>query len=362
MNGLDAVLQELDAVIVKSTPARKSNMLRRFTDQLIGLQESIAEEQVVAFDRVIVSLARDVEREARRELAAHIAPMRKGPRLTLRDLAFDDDASVSTPVLRLSPCIDEDDLVEIAREKSQEHLLAIAHRRDLPVVVTDILVDRGDAPVQTTVTSNHTARFSDESLIKLAELAEANEALRLALRGRRDVPSVLMERMMAKVERMAVESIAASTVNATRAEIETAVSHTGRAMQDSGFSLWPSHAPPPPPVPRKPEFAEADVVKLFREQRLTEALLALAAMAHLPAPRVIRIFASGQTEPLLCVLKRAGFAWDSVASILKKRSGAVVIAGDMQTLAASYAELTREAADDLLAPGPASAPDLRRVS
>jgi hypothetical protein len=82
MNGLDAVLQELDAVIVKSTPARRSGLLRRFTDQLIGLQGRIAEEHVVAFDRVIVSLARDVEREARRELASHVAPMRNGPRLT----------------------------------------------------------------------------------------------------------------------------------------------------------------------------------------------------------------------------------------------------------------------------------------
>ena len=52
-------------------------------------------------------------------------------------------------------------LVENAKTKSQEHLLAITKRKSLAETVTDVLVERGDRDVALSVAQNAGAKFSE---------------------------------------------------------------------------------------------------------------------------------------------------------------------------------------------------------
>jgi uncharacterized protein (DUF2336 family) len=58
-----------------------------------------------------------------------------------------------------------DALVETARSKSQQHLLAISNRESVPSEVTDILVVRGDSGVVNAVTRNSGASFTNHEEI-----------------------------------------------------------------------------------------------------------------------------------------------------------------------------------------------------
>ena len=72
----------------------------------------------------------------------------------IRRLASDDDITVAGPVLAKSPRLTDQNLIEIAERKGQSHMSKIAERTQLSLVVTDVLVDRGDREVVTKVAGN----------------------------------------------------------------------------------------------------------------------------------------------------------------------------------------------------------------
>ena len=99
------------------------------------------------FDGILISLVPRTEIEARSELAERLSTLANAPPLLVRQLVRDDEARIAGPLLRRSPLIDEPTLVEIARIKSQLHLLAIAERPTLSTPITDVIVRRGDRDV-----------------------------------------------------------------------------------------------------------------------------------------------------------------------------------------------------------------------
>ncbi|MFX7663266.1 DUF2336 domain-containing protein, partial [Acinetobacter baumannii] len=87
-------------------------------------------------------------------------PVANAPRHLVGRLAREDEIAIAGPLLRQSPVIDESALVEIAREKGQQHLLAMAERPTLSTGVTDVLVRRGDRDVVRVTATNAGAAFS----------------------------------------------------------------------------------------------------------------------------------------------------------------------------------------------------------
>ena len=69
------------------------------------------------------------------------------PRGLVGQLAREDEIAIAGPVLRRSPVIDEQALIEIARAKGQDHLLAMTERPALSPALTDVMIDRGDRDV-----------------------------------------------------------------------------------------------------------------------------------------------------------------------------------------------------------------------
>ena len=72
--------------------------------------------------------------------------MPNAPKATIGLLAR-DHISVAAPILAQSPRLSDQDLVAIAAEAGQQHLLAISGRKSLGAEVTDVLVKRGDRAV-----------------------------------------------------------------------------------------------------------------------------------------------------------------------------------------------------------------------
>ena len=76
-----------------------------------------------------------------------IAALANAPPTLIGQLAREDDISIAGPVLRRSPVLDEQALVEIARMKGQDHLLAMTERPKLSPDLTDVMVHRGERDV-----------------------------------------------------------------------------------------------------------------------------------------------------------------------------------------------------------------------
>ncbi len=134
-------------------------LLRRVTDLFIVGANRYSDEEIAAFDDIIGRLAVEIEISARALLAVRLAPIANAPPKTIRALAFDDSIEVARPILIQSERLDDPTLVENAKNKGQEHLLAISQRRVLSEAVTDVLVARGDQQVVLSTAENRGARI-----------------------------------------------------------------------------------------------------------------------------------------------------------------------------------------------------------
>ena len=157
--------------------------LRQVTDLFLNDGERLSDDQVQVFDDVLCLLIARVETRAKAELSKRLAPLDYAPFEVIQHLAWDDEIEVAGSVLANSSRLGTEVLVEIASSKGQDHLLAISGR-NLPVAVTDVIVDRGEGKVIRKLANNAGARFSDEGFSSIVPHAGADDELVESLASR----------------------------------------------------------------------------------------------------------------------------------------------------------------------------------
>jgi len=187
MNGVEALIPELEEAFQSGVADRRVEMLRRVTDLFVGGASAYTEEHVALFD-VIGRLSRGIEAKVRAELSNRLAPIANAPIAVIKALGSDDSIEVAAPVLTQSTRLGDDDLLEIINSKSQSHLLAISNRKHIAHVVGDALVEHGDRHVVHTVAKNSGASFSDAGLGLLVKRSQHDDVLAEAVGSRRDLP------------------------------------------------------------------------------------------------------------------------------------------------------------------------------
>ena len=109
----------------------------------------------------------------------------------MRRLAEDDDIFVARPVLEHSERLVDPDLLNVARTKSQLHLLAISNRNRIAETITDVLVRRRDREVVRNVAGNLGACLSQTGFSTLVRKAERDGILAEKVGQRPDTPQPL---------------------------------------------------------------------------------------------------------------------------------------------------------------------------
>src|SRR6202044_1466371 len=171
MSAAASLIPELEDVIAHGTRQKRAEMLQRITALFVHGSSRYSNEQVDLFDSIFGLLIAEIETKARAELSGHLAPLDNAPTNVVRTLALDDNIDVAGPILKLAKRLQETDLVDLARTKSQAHLHAISQRPALGEAVTDVLVRRGDREVARQVAANHGARISENGFVRLVERA-----------------------------------------------------------------------------------------------------------------------------------------------------------------------------------------------
>jgi len=119
------LLDELQSTLAHGTVARRVETLRRVTDLFINGAVEFSNEQIALFDDVFQCLIVHIETSAKALLSNRLAPIDTAPPLTIRTLAFDDLIEVAGPVLSRSERLEDEVLIETARNKSQANLMEI---------------------------------------------------------------------------------------------------------------------------------------------------------------------------------------------------------------------------------------------
>src|SRR5262249_10711277 len=142
-----SLIPGLDELVRGDDPNRRAEAARRIAELFLQGASGFRPEHVEFFDGILIGLVPHTELVVRADIAERLAPVANAPRNLVGQLAREDEIAIAGPLLRQSPVIDENALIEIARKKGQQHLLAMAERPTLSTGVTDVIVDRGDRDV-----------------------------------------------------------------------------------------------------------------------------------------------------------------------------------------------------------------------
>jgi uncharacterized protein (DUF2336 family) len=196
-----SIIDELEEAVRSGSSAKRVSTLRQVTDLFLHDAERLSEEQIKVFDGVLCHLAARVETRVKAELGARLAPLEYAPSGVVEQLAWDDEIAVAGTVLAHSSCLATGTLVEIAKAKGQDHLLAISGRTNLPEAVTDVIVDRGERKVIRRLADNASARFSDTGYKRMVAHAEADDELTEILGLRIDLPANFLRDLLQRAPR-----------------------------------------------------------------------------------------------------------------------------------------------------------------
>jgi uncharacterized protein (DUF2336 family) len=186
------LIAQFDAALGRLPSSQHLGVQREVTDMFFGCAPSSSERQAAIINGVMGRLVERIDRRALLELSGRLAEADNAPANVIGRLSNDNDIAIAGPVLEKSNVLTDENLVAVAKTKSQEHLLAIAGRKKISEIVTDALVDRGNADVTRKAVGNLGAAFSEHGFVKVVHVARGDEALAIAIAARKDVPEELL--------------------------------------------------------------------------------------------------------------------------------------------------------------------------
>ncbi len=347
----ESLLDELQATLAHGTVARRVETLRRVTDLFINGAVDFSDDQIALFDDVFQCLMHHIENSAKALLSNRLAPVDRAPPLTIRALAFDDVIEVAAPVLSQSERLDDEALIETARNKSQAHLMAIASRRVLSGAVTDVLVLRGNDEVIHSTVNNPGAQFSERGFTRLVNRAEGDDNLATCIGLRPTIPRHLYLKLLAKAS-AEVRARLEAAHPPLAGEVSTAVREVTQRARIA-----------PSAITEETAIAHALVKSLYEDGRLDEqevatfaeagkfdeANAAIAALANVSVSIAENMMVETRAEGVMILAKISGLSWSTVRAIINMRDD---LSGkersDLEACKATYERLRPSTAQQVL--------------
>lgn len=324
MNTQGNIIDQLESALASDDPSRRADTLARVTDLFVLGSSSLGEADVELFGEVMTKLMQGIELAARAQFGSRIARLARAPVKLVRFLAFDNAVEVAGPVLSASSQLDDLDLVENAKTKSQGHLLAISNRSMLSTRVTDVLVYRGNPIVLRSTARNSGAAFSEFGVSILVQKSSADADLAMCVWSRPDIPrpdlirifvqaseAVRRELEAATPERTEVIRVAVAEATGDIQALARAGSQTARDARSSLLRLRASG-----------QLDEAALQRIVNSGRFDETAVALSLMCDLPIGLVERLLAQGRPEQLIVITKSFEFSWSICKALVLLQAGA----------------------------------------
>jgi uncharacterized protein (DUF2336 family) len=317
-----ALIPELDEIVRTGDPRRRAEAARQVGELFLQGAAGFSTAHIDLFDGVLTSLVPHAERAARAELAERLSLLSNAPRNLIGQLAREDEIAIAGPLLRRSPVIDDQVLVEIARAKGQGHLLAMAERPKLSPDLTDVIVRRGDRDVVRRAAGNAGAEFSTGGYSTLIRRASQDSMLTLAVGQRADLSPEQLKTLVAGsvdiVRRRLVEAVTPER----RAAIKQAINELNGMSEkvDSVRNFAPAqrtilalhHAN---------QLNEAALLEFAKSFKYEEAVCAMAAMTGVKIATLDRLIAGDRYDPILIAGKTIGLEWVTVRALILLRLG-----------------------------------------
>jgi len=343
-----SLFPDLDDIVKRGDPKRLAKVSRGIAELFVHGSASFQPGHVELFDHILTGIVPQTEMAARVDLAERMSAIANAPPMLIGQLAREDNISVAGPVLRRSPVLDERALVEIARMKGQDHLLAMTERPMLSPNLTDVMVQRGERDVIRRAAANKGANFSPIGYSALVKRAAKDGVLTLTVGQRKDLPDRLLKELltgtvdvvrrrlfdMAEPGRQAAVAKAMGEMSA-RTE-QPAKQRDFAPAQRTVLTLY-----------RAGDLDEDTLLGFAKAFRYSETVAALSAMSGVPIPAVDRLMSGDRHDPILIISKAIGLDWPTVRSLVLLRLGPARIpaSADIDNVKANFMRLSPSTAE-----------------
>jgi uncharacterized protein (DUF2336 family) len=312
----------LDQLVRSDDPKRRAEATRQIAELFFQGASGFRPEHVEFFDGILSGLVPHTELTIRADIAEQLALVANAPRKLVGQLAREDEIVIAGPLLRRSPVIDETLLIELAREKGQEHLRAMAERPTLSTGVTDVIVRRGDREVVRRTAGNAGAAFSASGYSALIKRAGQDGVLTLTIGQRDDLSDDNLKELLGG----SIDAVRRRLLDAAGPARQAAIR---RVMSDmSGLML---------PVEGKRNFEPAQrailalheagtlnegaLLEFAKAHKYEESIAALSAMSGVMIATLDRLISGDRYDPILIVSKVIGLEWATVRALILLRIG-----------------------------------------
>jgi uncharacterized protein (DUF2336 family) len=316
-----SLLPELEDVVQHGSAEKRAETLRRVTTLFLDGAPSFNAEHIALFDDVIGCLIEEIEAKALAELARRIAPVTNAPAGVVSALAKNDDIAVAGPVLKQARLTDPD-LMYIAENKSQAHLLAMSTRFEISEALSDILVEQGDREVARSIANNRHAHLSDKAFTKLVKRAEQDGLLAEKVGMRTDIPPRLFRQLLIQASEVVQKRLLAKAKPETQVEIRRIlVQVTDEVAAKAAPRNYTSALAAVRVLHKERKLGEDDIAEFAKGGKYEETIAALATLCAVPVEVVDRLMNGERADPVLILARAAGFVWPTVKAILNAQPG-----------------------------------------
>lgn len=309
-----------------STPVQADEILSRDGDEKVRcrIAEKIARiaPQMSSSERdragdivtgILETLAKDEAAKIRQSLANELKSAKGISPSVIEQLARDHDEAVCAPVLRNSPLLSEEFLVELVESGPVRAALhAISERPSLGAEVADAIVATDERDVITTLLSNESAQIREETLDRLVDGAADVDEWHAPLVSR----PTLSARAATSLSRFVTEALLEKLV--AREDLDPDV------VESIGEGVRKRLGTDPAAEPEDAESASEKVHRLFAEKKLDETAVktamlrgerqfvieAVAVLSEIDGAAVRKAFSLASAKGVAAMAWKAGLSAD----------------------------------------------------
>jgi uncharacterized protein (DUF2336 family) len=359
LNAEQSIVSEIEQAISLGSAEKSLETVRRVTSLFLASAGNFNSEQIELFDNVLERLIKTIEIRAIADVSARVALVEtslqlagvaQAPPTVIRRLARNDSITVAGPVLSESSRLSAEDLVEIAKTKSEQHLLAISGRWWLTEIVTDALLARHFPAVSRRLVKNPGARVSASGFTIVVSQAESDPELAVDTGIRVDLPPELRNQLL----RNATEAVRSRLLSRApphlfeeiRNSIAKVSASVEREMAPRDFTAAKQFVEI---LNASGKLNEARLLAFAKARKYEETVAALAVLSKSSIEVIRPLMQSLRDDGVLVPCKVAGLSWEITSAILECRySTGSMGPNELAKAKAKFAKMTLDNAQRLL--------------
>ena len=306
--------QDLIELARDKSKAGRSALIEAISELYSDNPQNLTPRDLRIMVDIIRRLIREVELDVRQGLAARFAEQPDVPEDLIVALA-NDAIEVAYPILAKSEVLGDNELIEIVRQRTMEHQLAIALRAIVSEEVSNALVEAGNEKVVTTLIRNQGAKIAEDTMEVLVKRSFTIVGYQEPLTFRNDLSPRLAKKLYWTVSAALREYIVAN-FDIDPDELDATVESTAQSAIARTSQVSDEHSEDRRTGLTENTMEAHRLIKLLRNRDIAAFLDSFRVLSGLGLPLVRRVLFEQGGEELAITCKAIGLPKDAFGEIL----------------------------------------------